>query len=293
MTIPPSTPGTLYLVATPVGNLEDMTLRGLRLLREADVIACEDTRQTRKLLNHFEIQRPTISYHEHNERERTAELLPRLQAGECVALVSDAGVPTLSDPGLLLVQAAIAAGVPVVPVPGASAIVLALTASGLAVESFCFRGFLPPRTSERRRALERVARQTDTLVWFESPHRLCASLADMAAVLGPDRPVVVARELTKLHEEFVRGTVASAQAHFALQEPRGEFTLVVGGWAEGQAPAATTEQDLVARMTALLAQPGMDERSALKLVAREWSIAKSEVYRRWQACAAGKAGRSS
>jgi len=285
MTTATTQPGTLYLIATPVGNLEDMTLRGLRLLREVDVIACEDTRQTRKLLQHFAIERPTVSYHEHNERPRATELLARLQNGENVALVSDAGQPALSDPGLVLVQAAIAAGVPVVPIPGASAVPLAWAASGLATPGFCFLGFLPSRTTERRRALERAAQLPMATIWFESPHRLCASLDDLAAVLGPDRPLVVARELTKLHEEFVRGTVATAQAHFAAQPPRGEFTLVVGGWEANQVAVATGDHDLVVRMKELLSQPGMSERDALKTVAREWSLAKSEVYRRWQACA--------
>ena len=225
--LPPSNLGTLYIVATPIGNLSDISARALETLRQVSRIACEDTRHTAKLLNHYGITTPTVSYHEHNERERAAELVERLQAGSSIALVSDAGTPLVSDPGYRLVQQATAAGITVVPIPGASATLAALAASGLATDEFRFCGFLPPKAGARRSRLADLREETCTLVFFEAPHRLADTLADMEAELG-DRPVVVARELTKMHEEFLRGTLAEIRAKLAGVEPKGEVTLVVG-----------------------------------------------------------------
>ncbi len=220
--------GTLYLVATPIGNLEDISLRAVRVLREASLVAAEDTRQTHKLLERYEIHPPRlISYHEHNKISRLDDVLVALSAGD-VALVSDAGTPGLNDPGYELVRAALAAGFEVSPVPGASAPLAALVASGLPTDGFVYLGYLPRRSSERRARLGEAASYPYTLIFLETPHRLLEALADIEAVLG-DRPLVAARELTKLHEELLRGTVSSARAHFAQVEPRGEFTLVVGG----------------------------------------------------------------
>ena len=219
---------TLYLVATPIGNLEDITLRALRVLREVPLIAAEDTRRTQKLLSHYDIHTPLISYHEHNKRRREARLLEALAAGD-VALVSDAGMPLINDPGAELVRAAIAAGHRVVPIPGPSAPLAALVASGLPAEAFLYLGYLPRKAKARRTLLESVAGLPYTLIFLETPHRLQAALADLAAVLGAMRPLAVARELTKQHEEILRGTIGDLAAHFAAHEPRGEFTLVVGG----------------------------------------------------------------
>lgn len=221
--------GTLYLVATPIGNLEDISLRALRVLREVCLVAAEDTRQTQKLLNRYEITPPRlISYHEHNRVGRLDEVLSALLDGD-VALVSDAGTPGLNDPGYELVKAALAGGYAVSTIPGASAPLSALVISGLPTDSFVYLGYLPRRGSDRRKRLEEVADLPYTLIFLETPHRIVESLEDMSKVLGEDRPLAVARELTKLHEETLRGTVGSARAHFKTVEPRGEFTLVLGG----------------------------------------------------------------
>src|SRR5215472_13530217 len=204
-------PGVLYLVASPIGNLEDITFRAVRILKECDRIACEDTRRTRVLLDHYGIEKPLVSYHEHNETERSAELVERLKAGETIALVSDAGMPLVADPGYRLVKAAIDSGVAVVPVPGPSASLAALAASGLPTDAFHFGGFLSPKTGPRARLLESLAHEQATLIFSEAPHRLLESLDAIEAALGP-RPVVVARELTKIHEEFLRGTAAEIRA---------------------------------------------------------------------------------
>ena len=267
-------PGSLYLVATPIGNLEDITLRALRVLREADLIACEDTRQTAKLLRHFEIiEKPTVSYHEHNEAARTRELLARLESGANVALVSDAGTPLVSDPGYRLVTAAIEAGIAVIPIPGASAALGALGASGLPTDAFRFCGFLPPKASHRRKALEEVRAETCTLVFYEAPHRILETLSDVAAVLG-DRPVVIARELTKLHEEFLRGTAEEVRAQLAARPSvKGEITLLIG---KGLPAAASTPVDQAVRE---FEQQGMSRMEAIKQVARERGLSKREVYK--------------
>ncbi len=238
---------TLYLVATPIGNLEDITLRALRILREVPTIAAEDTRRTRQLLSHYGISKHLISYHEHNKRQREALLLEKLAEGD-VALVSDAGTPLINDPGAELVRAALAAGHRVVPIPGASAPIAALIASGLPADAFLYLGYLPRKSKERRAVLQSVAELPYTLIFLETPHRLTAALADLAAVLGAERPIAVARELTKQHEEILRGTIGEMVAHFAETEPRGEFTLVVGGapaesktWSAEQVETAIAE----------------------------------------------------
>ncbi|APB33519.1 Putative methyltransferase [Gloeomargarita lithophora Alchichica-D10] len=225
----PAAEGRLYLVATPIGNLEDMTFRAVRVLGEVDVIAAEDTRHTGKLLQYFGITTPQISYHQHNQRQRQGELLTRLHRGEQIALVSDAGIPGISDPGTALVQACIAVNIAVTPIPGANAALTALCAGGLATDAFLFLGFLPPKSPARQRVLSGVATTPATLIFYEAPHRLAASLGDMGQVLGQERRCVVARELTKLHEEFWRGTLGTAQAHFHAQPPKGEITLLVNG----------------------------------------------------------------
>jgi 16S rRNA (cytidine1402-2'-O)-methyltransferase len=266
-------PATLYLVATPIGNLEDITLRALRVLREADLIACEDTRQTGKLLAHFDIAKSTVSYHEHNEAERTQDLLRRLEAGANVALVSDAGTPLISDPGYRLVTAAIAAGIPVVPIPGASAALSALAAAGLPTDAFRFCGFLPVKTTQRRKILEQLRGESCTLIFYEAPHRILDALDDITAVYG-DRPVVVARELTKLYEEFLRGTAGQVHAQLAARPSvKGEITLLIG---KGAAPPATTTVEEAVRELEAHGVPRMD---AIKQVARERGLSKREVYR--------------
>jgi len=278
----PLAPG-LYLVATPIGNLEDITLRALRVLRTADRIACEDTRQTQKLLNHFGIETPATSLHEHNEAARTPEMLAALAAGERVAVVSDAGMPGISDPGMHLAAAAIAAGVPVFPVPGANAALSALVASGLSAERFLFAGFLPAKAGERRTALENLREQMAdpmTVIFYEAPHRILETLGDLESIWGAEARVVLARELTKLHEEFLRGTVAEVRA--ALNERdrmRGEMVLLLDAQpATVSAPSISIKD----RVAALEREEGLDEKDALKRIARERGQSKSEVYRELQ-----------
>ncbi|MGE5488201.1 MAG: 16S rRNA (cytidine(1402)-2'-O)-methyltransferase [bacterium] len=266
--------GTLYVVATPIGNLEDITLRALRILREAGLIACEDTRQTRKLLDHYGIRTPVISYHEHNEAARAPELVAKLLEGTAVALVSDAGTPLVSDPGYRLVVAAIDAGIRVEPIPGAAAVTAALSASGLPTDAFHFAGFLPPRAAQRRKAIARLKDEQATLVFYEAPHRLRELLEDIEAVLGP-RPVVLAREVTKLHEQFLRGTAAELLAsHVPL---KGEFTVMVG---RSAGPAAAGEDDTpVSEAVEAKVRAGMTRMDAIKAVARERGLSKRDVYR--------------
>jgi 16S rRNA (cytidine1402-2'-O)-methyltransferase len=288
----------LYLVATPIGNLADITLRALDVLRNVDRIACEDTRQTQKLLNHFQIAKPTISYHEHNERERACELVGALQSGARIALVSDAGTPGVSDPGSWLVREAIAAGVPVFPIPGANAAISALIASGLPAEEFEFLGFLPEKSGARRTRLENLAKIASlakqphevlrTLIFYEAPHRLLDTLADLESVWGPELRVVVARELTKIHEEFLRGTVAEVRPQLASRDQmRGEITLLIevpartAKSAASPGPAAAHET-IAARVARLQAEAGIDEKEALKRLARELGQSKSEIYRELQ-----------
>lgn len=266
--------GILYLVATPIGNLEDITRRAERVLGEVSLIACEDTRHSRRLLDHLGIRTPAVSYHEHNEAQRTPELLARLAAGDSVALVADAGTPLVSDPGYRLVTAAAARGIRIEPVPGASALLAALTASGLPTDSFHFAGFLPSKPSQRRKTLEAVKDITATLVFFEAPHRVAASLADIGEVLGP-RPMAAAREITKLHEEFLRGTPAEILRELASRPTvKGEFTLVVGGARAPAAASAPPEAEVAERMAA-----GMSRMEAIKAVARRRGLPKRELYR--------------
>jgi 16S rRNA (cytidine1402-2'-O)-methyltransferase len=265
--------GRLHIVATPIGNLEDITYRAVRVLREADLIACEDTRQTRKLLDHYGIQKPTISYHEHNEEERAAELVARLTAGAHIALVSDAGMPLVSDPGYRLVRAAVSAGIKVEPLPGPSAALTALAASGLPTDSFHFGGFLPAKPGQRAHALEKLADEQSTLIFFEAPHRIIEALETIEQVLGP-RPVVVARELTKIHEEFLRGTAAEVAQELAGREVlKGEITLLIGK-ALGPAPDDTPLEEAVAT----LVHNGTPRMDAIKQVARRRGLSKREVY---------------
>jgi 16S rRNA (cytidine1402-2'-O)-methyltransferase len=279
----PILPG-LYIVATPIGNLEDITLRALRVLRSVDRIACEDTRQTQKLLSHFGIAVPTVSCHAHNERERTEELIVELRAGGRIALVSDAGMPGISDPGAHLVAQAVAAGVPVIPIPGASAVVSALAASGLDTASFLFVGFPPPRTGERRSFFETLRSERATLIFYEAPHRVLESLRDAVRVFGPERRAVLAREITKVHEEFLRSTLQELEIACASRDLlRGEMTLLVAGADPAQSAAknAAADSDLRSAMAFYLGQ-GLDEQAALKRVARDRGVSKSEVYREWQ-----------
>ncbi len=269
--------GKLYLVATPIGNLEDITLRALRVLREeVAAIACEDTRQTQKLLQHFEIRKPLITYHEHNEASRSLEIVQMLERDESVALVTDAGTPLVSDPGYRVVAAAVAAGLTVIPIPGASAALAALAASGLPTDEFRFVGFLPSKALARQRALEELCAEHATVVAYESPHRILDSLADIQEVLG-DRPVVLARELTKLHEEFLRGTASEVRDQLqARSSVKGEITLVIGG-GTGQAASSSLSDPLAA--IAQLQQAGMERMEAIKSVAKRLGLPKREVYR--------------
>ncbi|MGH9556153.1 MAG: 16S rRNA (cytidine(1402)-2'-O)-methyltransferase [Terriglobales bacterium] len=279
MSAPASSP-VLYVVATPIGNLEDITVRALRVLKEADLIACEDTRHTRKLLDHYGIATPAISYHEHNEAERAAELVEKLSAGTRIALVSDAGMPGISDPGYRVIALAIRHKIPVVPVPGASAVVAALAASGLPTDSFRFTGFLPAKQGQRRKALEQIRESDSTEVFYEAPHRLVECIEDVVEVLGPQRPVAIAREITKLHEEFLRGPAAEVLAAVKGHTVRGEITLLIGK-AEAGAPQAAGA-GVSERLAQLMRERSLDEKAALKVVARELGVSRSEAYRRWQ-----------
>ncbi len=293
---PPLTPG-LYLVATPIGNLDDITLRALGVLKRVDRIACEDTRQTQKLLNHFSITTPTISCHEHNEHTRATELVQDIKDGKAVAVVSDAGMPGISDPGSLLVKEAIAAGVPVIPIPGANAALSALVASGLPTSEFHFLGFLPEKTGARRTRLEGLAGvprdSAQTLIFYEAPHRILDTLGDLEFVWGPELRVALARELTKLHEELLRGTVAEIRKELAARDRiRGEFVLLIEAPARpaGAAPSllgtreetSPTRESISARVARLQSESGIDEKEALKRLARELGQSKSELYRELQ-----------
>ena len=263
----------LYVVATPIGNLEDITLRALRVLREADLIAAEDTRHTRKLLDRYDIDTPLTSYHDRNERTKTPALVRRLEAGENIALVSDAGTPTISDPGYHLIRAAAEKGLAVTPVPGVSAATAALSVCGLATDRFVFQGFLPVKRNRRKEALRQLREEERTLVFYEAPHRIRESLADMHEVLG-DRDGVVGRELTKVHEELLRGTLAGLAA-ILDESVRGEFVVVVAGRDER---TAVSEEELRAEINRLL-QAGGKANDVAKLVAQSYPVAKRDVYR--------------
>ena len=284
----PLAPG-LYLVATPIGNLGDITLRALDVLKRVDGIACEDTRQTQKLLNHFQISTPTVSCHQHNERERAVELIEALKAGGRIALVSDAGMPGISDPGSWLAAEAIAIGVAVIPIPGANAALSALVASGLPTGDFQFLGFLPEKAGARRSRLEDLATEIKTprtLIFYEAPHRIVETLADLESVWGPDLRVTVARELTKIHEEFLRGTAASARQELAGRDRiRGEITLLVEALPHTQAgtqPVGSAQERIADRVARIQSELGVDEKEALKRLARDSGKSKSELYRELQ-----------
>jgi 16S rRNA (cytidine1402-2'-O)-methyltransferase len=273
----------LYLVGTPIGNLEDITLRALRVLKEADTIACEDTRQTQKLLNHYDIHTRTTSYHEHNEMTRAPELVVELEQGARIALVTDAGMPGISDPGFRLISLAVRHRIPVVPIPGASAFLAALVASGLPTDAFRFSGFLPAKAGQRRQLLESVRQSPRTQVFYEAPHRIKEALADVVAVLGPDRHVVLAREVTKIHEEFLRGRCQEVlEILKARGDIKGEITLIVGRAEENAAPPQAERVNLRQRLQQLIGEEQIDEKTALKKLAKELGISKSEVYRELQ-----------
>jgi 16S rRNA (cytidine1402-2'-O)-methyltransferase len=277
----PLAPG-LYLVATPIGNLEDITLRALRVLRRVDRIACEDTRQTQKLLNHFEIRTPTVSYHMHNEGSRTEELVAELKQGARIAVVSDAGTPGIADPGGQIVTAALVAAIDVFPVPGANAAISGLIASGLPTERFTFHGFLPAKAGQRKTALEELPRGNVTHVFYEAPHRILDALADVEAVFGETQHVVIARELTKLHEEFLRGQVNELRRDLTARASiRGEIVLMIAP-NPGENTSEKKKTSLTSEVSSLMKLEGISEMDALKRVARERGIGKSEAYRELQ-----------
>jgi len=275
--------GCLYVVATPIGNLEDISLRALRILKEADVIACEDTRQTMKLLSHFDLRKKLVSYHEHNEITRAAELVIDLEQGAKIALVSDAGTPAISDPGHRLVSLCFRHGIEVVPVPGASAFVAALAASGMPIDEFTFIGFLPARQSERRKSLRALMNEPRMIVLYEAPHRLLETLEDALEILG-NRPAVIAREVTKMYEEFLRGHLQDLLAGVRLKEPRGEITLLIGP-ADAQARTEDSSQEasrslpIARRVDAIVKETGLDRKAALKQAARERGLTRREAYK--------------
>ena len=277
-------PGTLYLVGTPIGNLEDITLRALRVLKEVDLIACEDTRHTATLLSHYSIEKPTISYHEHNELTRAAELVVHLERGDNIALVSDAGMPGVSDPGYRLVALAVRHHIRVVPVPGASAFLSALVASGLATDSFHFAGFLPARAGARRTALEAIRDSSRTEVFYEAPHRIVETLRDVVEVLGGDRHAVIAREVTKLHEEFLRGRADELLSQLKQRgEIRGEITLLIGK-AQESAQMPASGKTIAQRVQEIVRDDKLEEKAALKQAAKEFGLSRSEAYRELQRC---------
>jgi 16S rRNA (cytidine1402-2'-O)-methyltransferase len=277
----PLDPG-LYLVATPIGNLEDITLRALRVLRTVDRIACEDTRQTQKLLNHFNIQTPTVSYHMHNEGPRTGELVTELKQGGRIAVVSDAGTPGIADPGAQIAAAAIAAGIAVFPIPGANAALSGLIASGLPTDQFIFHGFLPAKAGQRKTALEGLTRAEAVQIFYEAPHRILDTLADIETVFGGSQHVVLARELTKLHEEFLRGPVGEMRSQLAARPSvRGEMVLMMKLPLEQTLPE-NTKASLGDEVSALMKTEGISKKDALKRVARQRGMGKSEAYRELQ-----------
>lgn len=268
-------PATLYVVATPIGNLEDMTFRAVKILQTVDVIAAEDTRHTGRLLQHFQIKTPQVSYHEHNRSSRIPELLEELSNGKAIALVTDAGVPGISDPGYELVKVCIEAGIPVVPIPGANAAITALSAAGLPTDRFVFEGFLPAKGQQRRSHLESLETESRTLIFYESPHRLRETLQDFAEIFGTSRQIVLARELTKLYEEFWRGTIEEAIAHYSQREPQGEYTLLVAGTPPTQ--PQLSEEELKAELLAIMSQ-GISRSQASRQLAKVTSLPRRQLY---------------
>ncbi|BAT51806.1 hypothetical protein NOS3756_07350 [Nostoc sp. NIES-3756] len=268
-------PSTLYVVGTPIGNLEDITFRAVRILQNVDLIAAEDTRHTGKLLQHLQVKTPQISYHEHNRTSRIPELLEHLHNGKAIALVSDAGMPGISDPGYELVKACVEAGISVVPIPGASAAITALSAAGLPTDRFVFEGFLPAKGQQRREYLEALETESRTLIFYESPHRLRETLQDLAEVWGSDRQIVLARELTKLYEEFWRGSIEDAIAHYQQREPQGEYTILVAGKPPSQ--TQLTQEQLKAELQQLISQ-GISRSQASRQLAKYTSLNRRQVY---------------
>jgi 16S rRNA (cytidine1402-2'-O)-methyltransferase len=274
--------GTLYLVGTPIGNMEDITLRALRVLKEVDLVACEDTRHTVQLLDHYGIEKMTVSYHEHNELTRAAELILHLEKGENVAMVSDAGMPGVSDPGYRLIALAVRHHIKIVPVPGASAFLSALVASGLPTDSFRFSGFLPAKQGARRTTLEAIRNSPRTQIFYEAPHRILEALQDIVELLGPERHVVVAREVTKMHEEFLRGSAEDVLATLNRRvEVKGEITLLIGKH-DGVEHPQPDGKTVGKRVRELMSKDSLDEKAALKQAAKEFGVSKSEAYRELQ-----------
>ena len=266
--------GRLYIVGTPIGNLEDMTFRAVQTLQDVDLIAAEDTRHTGKLLQHFQVKTPQVSYHEHNRTSRIPELIKQLQEGKALALVSDAGMPGISDPGYELVKACVEASIVVVPIPGATAAITALSAAGLPTDKFVFEGFLPPKTNQRRECLELLKTESRTLIFYESPHRLRATLQDFAEIFG-ERQIVLARELTKFYEEFWRGTVEEACHYYQQKEPQGEYTLIVAGAVQDE--NQLTEVEVKAELEKMLAQ-GITRSQASRELAELTSLPRKQIY---------------
>lgn len=276
----PLPPGpALYVVGTPIGNLEDITRRALTVLEQVDTIACEDTRQTQKLLDHYGIGTRTVSYHEHNELARAEELIQQLESGARIAVVSDAGMPGISDPGYRLITLAVQRNIPVIPIPGASALVAALAASGLPTDSFRFDGFLPAKQGQRRTALEALRKSDRTAIFYEAPHRIEEALADIVAVLGGSRQVVIGREITKLHEEFLRGTAAELLERVREHALKGEITLLIAKAGESEQPR---QIGVFERVQQIMLAESIDEKDALKRAAKELGVSRSEAYREWQ-----------
>ena len=266
-------PGTLYVVATPIGNLEDITYRAVRILSEVDLVAAEDTRHSRKLFTHFGLQKQLVSYHDHNEQQRQEELINRLRTGENIALISDAGTPCIADPGYRLIASCHAVGITVVPIPGPSALITALSAAGVSTDRFAFEGYLPQRAKARTDLLRQLNGEQRTLVFYETPHRLAATLADLADILGAQRPLVVARELTKLYEEFFRGTAAEAVTRFEQDPARGELVLIIPPSTQGP------QMNMRDALRKLLNEGDLSRREAVKLVAKEYGLPSGDVYR--------------
>jgi 16S rRNA (cytidine1402-2'-O)-methyltransferase len=267
----------LYLVGTPIGNLEDITFRALRILQSAHLIAAEDTRHTGKLLQHYQITTPQVSYHQHNHHQRLPELLEHLHSGQSLALVSDAGMPSISDPGYELVKACIEAEIGIVPIPGVTALITALAASGLPTNSFSFEGFLPTKTKARNAYLESLKNETRTLIFYESPHRLRQTLADFSTVVGGERQIVLGRELTKIHEEFWRGTIdAAITLYREKRQPKGEYTLVVAG-EEKSSKIVLSEAEIKVELQQLLAQ-GMTRSQASRHLSQLTSLPRRQIY---------------
>jgi len=268
-------PGTLYVVGTPIGNLEDMTFRAVRILQTVDLIAAEDTRHTGKLLQHFQITAQQLSYHDHNSNSRIPELLEHLGSGKAIAIVTDAGMPGISDPGYELVKACVDAGIPVVPIPGPTAVIAALSAAGLPTEKFVFEGFLPTKNQDRRDRLEFLQAEARTIIFYEGPHRLRQTLQDLAEALGKERQIVLARELTKLYEEFWRGRIEDAITHYTEREPQGEYTLVVAGLPPVK--PQLSEAELKAELQQIMAQ-GVSRSQASRQLAKATSLSRRQLY---------------